>query len=31
LKSASDKESTREVQEDVKTPIEKKKGRGKKS
>ena len=31
LKSASDKESTAEVQEDVKTPIEKKKGRGKKS
>lgn len=31
LKSASDKESTTEVQEDVKTPIEKKKGRGKKS
>ncbi|MEY3717220.1 MAG: hypothetical protein RL285_1095 [Bacteroidota bacterium] len=31
LKSASDKESITEVQEDVKTPIEKKKGRGKKS
>ncbi len=30
LKSASDKESTTEVQEDVKTPIEKKAGRGKK-
>jgi deoxyribodipyrimidine photo-lyase len=31
LKSASDKESNTEVQEDVKTPIQKKKGRGKKS